>query len=129
MRAATTSVFTTSSSTGFLLQLVASNQTSHQATASLTFNERVQALPPELFSVVYDFVFECNVDYGESCEEHYRPSVQPQINRASRAAFMARHYRRTTFIANKLRAFPKWLSALEKEVLPTIDRIRPRVLS
>jgi hypothetical protein len=78
------------------------------------FEERVQALPAELFNDIFDLVFTLPYPNEVVIDKSYRPPVQLQISQALRNEISKTYYRKTKFTASDLQTLVPWLLSLTR---------------
>jgi hypothetical protein len=81
--------------------------------SDLTFDQRIQALPAELFNAVHDFTFDASVNGRRlHVKRLYKPPVQLQLCRTARKRLSADYYHTTKFCFTETRTMCAWLLAL-----------------
>jgi hypothetical protein len=89
--------------------------------SDITFNDRVQALAQELFSMIYDYTFTSD-GKKVTITKHYKPPAQLQVSRATRERFAAEFYN-NTFCYDDLIVAITHLRTLEPAHCETIKRM------
>lgn len=86
--------------------------------------QSIQALPPELFDLIYDYTFTIDIPI-QTIDENYRPPARLQVDTISRAAFAKSYYATTFHIkpGNHDILGTKWLSSLPSSHIQLIHRI------
>lgn len=84
----------------------------------------LQALPPELFTLIYDYTFTSS-DTLQTISESYKPPPQLQVDTISRAAFAKSYYANTIYIepGNHDTTAAKWLSSLSRSHREMLQRV------
>ena len=94
------------------------------ATSTASFIDRVQALPPELFSEVFELTFTLQPEFQVSIDKHYKPPALLQVNRSFREQLSRTYYKNTIFLFFGRQDARAWLSSLTTEHECLIRKIR-----
>ena len=89
------------------------------------FPDLMRALPQELFTEIYDLVFATPLkDHCVRIDQDYKPPVQLQVDRTSRAAYAESYYSNTTFVLDDSDLGSSWGQSLERQHFDSICHFR-----
>jgi hypothetical protein len=81
--------------------------------AAMTFAERVQALPPELFNTIYEDVFAAPTGVIK-IQKDYKPPLKLAMGRDIRELFAKAYYSNNSFEFDCIHWFATWFVSLSK---------------
>ena len=102
---------------------VSSHLSKHQRTIMKTFQERVQALPAELYNEIYDLTF-TNTSKVQRIDQNTKPPSALQINRALREKFAQSYYGNNTIFYISITHVSKWLFSLQPTHVHKLTTLR-----
>lgn len=82
------------------------------------FNQHIQALAPELFTTIYDYVFPTRPNIEADIliiDETYRPPSYLSVDRCTRQKHLKSYYATTTFVFSNAELGQRWLESLTED--------------
>jgi hypothetical protein len=93
------------------------------------FNDRVQALPPELFSMVYDYTFDLNIASEITVDKFFRMPHQVQVDCRSRRFYSRKYCGQNKFYVDGSDfTLRRWLLSMAQEHRALVREVRFRMI-